>query len=211
MLPFMSRTLRWVLGLLLVAGLLIGAFLFLPFRSWLPGGTVADVSTRLVVNGPAFNPLFPKLHPGEQLIFTQEKRGFSQARLKEGDTTKALLSISDVLTSPTTRAKFSGAKLELQSWPLVDQGTQASALLVADRFQVKVIGQGAGLTADDRHDLLNAFDLKALAALAPQAQPEPKALPAGKGSPLKLPLPQRQPKAAQTAPAAKSAVLEPAA
>lgn len=201
----MSRTLRWVLGLLLVAGLLIGAFLFLPFRSWLPGGTVGNVSTRLVVNGPAFNPLFPKLHPGEQLIFTQEKRGFSQARLKEGDTTKALLSISDVLTSPTTRAKFSGARLELQSWPLVDQGTQASALLVADRFQVKVIGQGAGLTADDRHDLINAFDLKGLAALAPaEARPAPAALPAGKGAPLKLPLPQRQP-------AAKSAVLEPAA
>lgn len=57
----MSRTLRWVLGLLLVAGLLIGAFLFLPFRSWLPGGTVGNVSSRLVINGPAFNPLFPKL------------------------------------------------------------------------------------------------------------------------------------------------------
>jgi hypothetical protein len=184
----------------------------LPFRSWLPGGTVANVSTRLVVNGPAFNPLFPELHPGEQLVFTQEKRGFSQARLKEGETTKALLSISDVLTSPSSRAKFDGAKLELQSWPLVDQGTQASALLVADRFQVKVIGQGAGLSADDRHDLLNAFDLKALAALAPvQAKPEPGALPPGKGEPIKLPLPQRQREAAKTAPAAKSPVLEPAA
>ena len=207
----MSRTLRWVLALLLVAGLLIGAFLYLPFRSWLPGGTVGNVSTRLVVNGPAFNPLFPKIHPGEQLVFTQEKRGFSQARLKEGETTKALLSISDVLTSPSTRAKFSAAKLELQSWPLVDQGTQASALLVADRFQVKVIGQGAELTPDDRHDLLNAFDLKGLAALAPETPREPRALPAGKGAPLKLPLPQRQREAAQAAPAAKSAVLEPAA
>ncbi|MEB3242645.1 MAG: hypothetical protein VKO44_03325 [Cyanobacteriota bacterium] len=207
----MSRTLRWVLGLLLVAGLLIGAFLFLPFRSWLPGGTVADVSTRAVVNGPAFNPLFPKPQAGEQLIFTQEKRGFSQARLKEGDTTKALLSISDVITSPSTRAKFSGATQELQSWPLVDQGSQASALLVADRFQVKVIGQGAGLTPDDRHDLINAFDLKGLAALKPGAASSPRAIPAGKGAPLKLPLPQRQRQAAQPAPAAKSAVLEPAA
>lgn len=200
----MSRTLRWVLGLLLVAGLLIGAFLFLPFRSWLPGGTVGNVSTRLVVNGPAFNALFPKVHPGEQMVFTQEKRGFSQARLKEGDTTKALLSISDVLTSPSSRAKFNGAKRDLQSWPLVDQGTQASALLVADRFQVKVIGQGAGLTPDDRHDLLSAFDLKGLAALAPEAEQGGRSLPAGKGAPVKLPLPQR------TAPA-KSPVLEPAA
>ena len=81
----MSRTLRWVLGLVLVAGLLLGAFLFLPFSSWLPGGTVANVPTREVVNGTAFNRLFPKPQAGEDLIFTQEKRGFSQARLKEGE------------------------------------------------------------------------------------------------------------------------------
>jgi hypothetical protein len=205
----MSRTLRWVLGLLLVAGLLIGAFLFLPFRSWLPGGTVGDVSTRLVVNGPAFNALFPKPQPGEELIFTQEKRGFSQARLKEGQTTKALLSISDVLPSPATREKFKGATLQLRSWPLVDQGGQASALLVADRFQVKVIGQGASLTADERHDLIGAFDLKGLAALKPAPSREPRALPAGKGAPL--PSPQRQRESADRTPAAKSAVLEPAA
>jgi hypothetical protein len=183
----MSRTLRWVVGLLLAAGLLLGTFLFLPFRSWLPGGTVADVPSALVVNGPAFNRLFPKPQPGEELIFTQEKRGFSQARLKEGDHTTALLSISDVITAPEARDKFSGASQQVESWPLVEQGNQASALLVADRFQVKVIGQGTGLDPEKRHELLGAFDLPGLAALNPAPNTR-RTLPAGEGKPLRLPV-----------------------
>ena len=89
----MSRRLSWGLGLLLIAGLVLGAFFVLPFRSWLPGGTVADVPNRLVVNGTALNRLFPAPEAGEKLVFTQEKRGFSQARLKQGDAVRALLSI----------------------------------------------------------------------------------------------------------------------
>jgi hypothetical protein len=204
----MSRTLRWVLGLALVAGLLLGAFLFLPFRSWLPGGTVADVSTREVVNGPAFNRLFPKPQPGEELIFTQEKRGFSQARLKAGDSTKALLSISDVVTAPEARDKFSGSQQQLRSWPLVEQGPQASALLVADRFQVKVIGQGTGLDQEKRHELLSAFDLNGLAALQPATKTVRGALAPGRGEPVRIPVPGTQRKDAVEQP---TPVLEPAA
>lgn len=171
----MSRRLSWGLGLLLVAGLVLGAFFVLPFRSWLPGGTVADVPNRLVVNGTALNRLFPEPQVGEKLVFTQEKRGFSQARLKQGDEVRALLSISDVTSSPASRAKFSGSGSSLAGWPLVEQGDQSSALLVADRFQVKVLGQGAGLSPDERHELLGAFNLQALAALNPASAP--KALP----------------------------------
>ena len=163
----MSRRLSWGLGLLLIAGLVLGAFFVLPFRSWLPGGTVADVPNRLVVNGTALNRLFPAPEAGEKLVFTQEKRGFSQARLKQGDAVRALLSISDVTTSPASRAKFGSSGSALAGWPLVEQGDQSSALLVADRFQVKVIGQGAGLSVDERHELLGAFNLQALAALNP--------------------------------------------
>ncbi len=163
----MSRRLSWGLGLLLVAGFVLAGFFVLPFRSWLPGGTVADVPNRLVVNGTALNRLFPAPEAGEKLVFTQEKRGFSQARLKQGDEVRALLSISDVTTSPASRAKFSGSGSSLAGWPLVEQGDQSSALLVADRFQVKVLGQGAGLSPDERHELLGAFNLQALAALNP--------------------------------------------
>lgn len=161
----MNRTLRWGVGLLLVVSLSIGAFLFLPFRSWLPGGTVADVPLSQVVNGAAFNRLFPEPQDGDQLVFTQEKRGFSEARLKHGGQVKALLAISDVTTAPEARSKFEASPSRLQGWPLVEQGPQATALLVADRFQVKVIGQGEGLDPEQRQDLLGRFNLRGLAAL----------------------------------------------
>lgn len=164
----MTRTLRWAVGLALIAALAVGAILFLPFRSWLPGGTVAGVPAGEVVNGTAFNRLFPEPGPGEQLVFTQEKRGFSQARLRQGGEVKALLSISDVRTAPEARTKFAQAGERLRGWPLVEQGDQASALLVAERFQVKVIGQGEGLDRQQRHELLGSFDLKGLASLRPE-------------------------------------------
>ena len=189
----MPRPLRWALGLLLAAGLLLAGLLFLPFHSWLPGGTVADLPKSEVVNGTAFNRLFPPPGPGEQLIFTQEKRGFSEAKLKQGDQTRALLAISDTITTPTARDKFAASTERLQGWPLAEQGGQASALLVADRFQVKVIGQGAGLDMQQRHDLLEAFQLQKLAALAPVQKGSRAALSPGGRQPVAPALPARTP------------------
>lgn len=177
----MARTLRWGVGLLLVVSLSIGAFLLLPFRSWLPGGTVADVPLSQVVNGTAFNRLFPEPEDGDQLVFTQEKRGFSEARLKHDGQVKALLAISDVTTAPEARKKFETSQSQLQGWPLVEQGPQATALLVADRFQVKVIGQGDGLEAEQRQALIGRFNLRGLAALQPASGPR-AALPSGQES-----------------------------
>jgi|GEM_PF-291547 len=203
----MSRRLSWGLGLLLIAGLVLGAFFVLPFRSWLPGGTVADVPNRLVVNGTALNRLFPAPEAGEKLVFTQEKRGFSQARLKQGDAVRALLSISDVTTSPASRAKFSSSGSALAGWPLVEQGDQSSALLVADRFQVKVIGQGAGLSLDERHELLGAFNLQALAALNPASTS--KALPQAQAPSLAAQSPAVRPSLAAPSPAAQPSLAAP--
>lgn len=163
----MNRTLRLGIALLVVSSVAIAALLFLPFSSWLPGGTVADVPAGEVVNGTAFNRLFPPAEAGEEVVFSQEKRGFSEARLKRDGQVAALLAISDVITNPAAREKFSTSRERLQGWPLVEQGNQASALLVADRFQVKVIGQGVGLDPQQRHELLQSFDLRGLAALAP--------------------------------------------
>ena len=189
----MPRPLRWALGLLLAAGLLLAGLLFLPFHSWLPGGTVADLPKSEVVNGTAFNRLFPTPGPGEQLIFTQEKRGFSEAKLKQGDQTTALLAISDTITAPEAKGKFATSTERLQGWPLAEQGGQASALLVADRFQVKVIGQGAGLDLQQRHDLLAAFQLQKLAALAPAQKSSRQALPASRQQPVAPAIPAKTP------------------
>lgn len=201
----MNRLLRWGLGLALIGLLLIGAFLVLPFRAWLPGGTVADVPKSEVVNGTAFNRLFPSPQVGETIVFTQEKRGFSEARLKQGDQNLALLAISDTTTAPEARDKFSRAQDRLQGWPLVEQGAQASALLVAERFQVKVIGQGPGLAANQRHDLLNGFDLKGLAALQPKAAAG-RSLKAGASPAVRL-----APEATDRSSAEQPAEFEPAA
>jgi hypothetical protein len=189
----MPRPLRWALGLLLAAGLLLAGLLLLPFHSWLPGGTVADLPRSEVVNGTAFNRLFPAPGPGEQLVFTQEKRGFSEAKLKQGDQTTALLAISDTITTPMAREKFAASTERLQGWPLAEQGGQASALLVADRFQVKVIGQGAGLDTQQRHDLLEAFQLQKLAALAPLQKGSRPALSPGGQRPVAPAIPTRTP------------------
>jgi hypothetical protein len=193
----MSRVLRWVLGIGLAAALIGGAILVLPFSSWLPGGTVAEISTREVVNGTEFNALFPRAAAGDTLVFTQEKRGFSEAKLKHDGEVTALLAISDTITAPEARTKFETAQTRLKGWPLVDQGAQASALLVADRFQVKVIGQGTGLEPQRRHELLGAFDLQSLAALQPAATrgrlaktAQPPPLPPASGD--RLPQPELQ-------------------
>jgi hypothetical protein len=167
----MSRLLRWAIGLLLVLSLVVAAALVLPFRSWLPGGTVADLPRGEVVNGTAFNRLFPAPGSGEQIVFSQEKRGFSEARLRQGERTLALLAISDTTTAPEARDKFNASQERLEGWPVVDQGPQASALLVAERFQVKVLGQGEGLDPAGRRQLIRGFDLDGLAALAPAAKP----------------------------------------
>jgi hypothetical protein len=185
----MSRSLRWGLAAILALGLLVGALVVLPFSSWLPGGTVADIPTTEVVNGSAFNRLFPAPEAGQELVFTQEKRGFSEAKLKQGSAALALLAISDTATAPEARSKFGDSGSAIQGWPLVEQGSQASALLVADRFQVKVIGQGEGLDPDQRHALLEAFDLKGLSALLPVTTGRGhNALRAGQQQPVHLPV-----------------------
>ena len=67
----MPKALRWLLGGALVLLLLVGAVVVLPFRSWLPGGTVAELPTAAVVNGSAFNRLFPPPGADRQLVFSQ--------------------------------------------------------------------------------------------------------------------------------------------
>ena len=189
----MPRPLRWALGLLLAAALLLAGLLFLPFHSWLPGGTVADLPNAEVVNGTAFNRLFPEPGPGERLVFSQEKRGFSEAKLKQGQETRALLAISDTITVPEARDKFAASQERLQGWPLAEQGPQASALLVADRFQVKVIGQGVGMDRQQRHDLLADFRLQQLAALAPAARGPRAALAPDRSQPVAPAMPGKSP------------------
>jgi len=192
----MPRPLRWVFGLGLAGLLVVGGLLLLPFSEWLPGGTVAQIPNQEVINGTAFNRFFPSPGTGEEVVFTQEKRGFSEAKLKRGGELLALLAISDTTTAPETRSKFQSSGERINGWPLVEQGSQASALLVANRFQVKVIGQGSGLDPDRRHALLGAFNLARLAALEPSSAVSGKLLPPASGEPLRPVVLDAEPKPA---------------
>ncbi|MGC1244591.1 MAG: hypothetical protein WA865_00100, partial [Spirulinaceae cyanobacterium] len=77
----------------------------------------------------------------------------------------ALLSVSDTSSNPTAAVKFQKSKDKISGYPMVNQGSTATALLVDDRFQVKVLSKNSAFTASDRADWLSKFDLKGLARL----------------------------------------------
>jgi hypothetical protein len=111
--------------------------------------------------GAAFNKVFPADGvEGYRRVFTQEKEGFAEARLQKDGKDVAVLAISDITSDPTAKGKFSQATDRVDSYPLVTVGKNQSALLVKDRFQVKVSSQTLG--PDQRKSLLSKFDLAAL-------------------------------------------------
>ncbi|MGB3693411.1 MAG: hypothetical protein WBG70_04525 [Spirulinaceae cyanobacterium] len=115
--------------------------------------------------GGDFNKFFPKAGGNYNLVYTQEKKGFAQAKLKQNGQEVALLSVSDTSSNPTAAVKFQKSKDKISGYPMVNQGSTATALLVDDRFQVKVLSKNSAFTASDRADWLSKFDLKGLARL----------------------------------------------
>jgi len=113
--------------------------------------------------GSAFNAAFPADGvDGYTRVFTQEKEGFAEAKFQKDGQAPATLAISDAGADETVKAKFATATDKLDGHPLVTVGKNQSAILVADRYQVKVSSQT--LDAEARKALLSKFDLKALAA-----------------------------------------------
>ncbi len=118
--------------------------------------------------GSAFNKFFPPSADGFDRVFTQEKDGFAEAKLKQNNQDVALLSISDVLNNPKAANKFKESSETLPGYPtikLAKQGSGGTTILVADRFQVKVLSIDSKLTEENRKALLTKFDLNGLAAL----------------------------------------------
>ena len=114
--------------------------------------------------GGSFNRAFPfDGLSGYRRVFTQEKEGFAEAKLQKDGKDVAVLAISDVRNDAAARAKFAATVDRLSSYPLVTVGKNQSALLIANRFQVKVSSQVLG--PDARKEILSKFDLAALAAL----------------------------------------------
>ncbi|MCA1994603.1 MAG: hypothetical protein LDL41_21545, partial [Coleofasciculus sp. S288] len=109
--------------------------------------------------GSEFNKFFPKDGNGYQRVFSQEKKGFAEAKLKKDGKDIAMLAISDTKSLPSAAAKFQQSTRTVAGYPAVDQGTTATAVLVNNRYQVKVLSRDPSFTASDREAWLQKFDL----------------------------------------------------
>lgn len=116
-------------------------------------------------SGGSFNRYFPSDSNGYQRVYTQEKKGFAEAKLKKDGKEVAILAISDTLNNPTAVDKFKESTSNIGGYPTVNQGSTGTAVLVGDRYQVKIRSKDASFTEIDRHSWLGKFDLKGLSKL----------------------------------------------
>lgn len=113
--------------------------------------------------GSSFNQFFPGATAGYERVFTQEKKGFAEAKLKKDGKDVAMLAISDTISLPDAAKKFAASTAQVAGYPAVEVGSTQSAVLVADRYQVKVLSRDPGFTKDDRQAWLQRFNLSGLA------------------------------------------------
>ena len=123
------------------------------------GQSVAKDATQ----GSKFNKFFPAASDGYQRVFTQEKKGFAQAKLKKDGKEVAKISVNDTTSNPSAAAKFADSPKKISGYPAVERGKQ-TAVLVDNRYQVKIISSDPNeFTASDREAWLKKFDLNGLA------------------------------------------------
>ena len=168
----MIRCRKILIALLLVTALFLGACNQAPpsrFEQAQQASTEGSQRNQAVSKqaeaGGSFNQFFPKTDGEFKLVYSQEKKGFAQAKLKREGKDVAVLSISDTISTPDTKTKFQQSTESIKGYPAAAQGTKGTALLVADRFQVKVLSRDASFAATDREAWLAKFDLDGLAQL----------------------------------------------
>jgi hypothetical protein len=128
-------------------------------------GTAAAISA-----GANLNSFFPAAGDGFERVASQEKEGFAEYKLKKDGKDVAMLAISDITANPSAAEKFKNSTRKIGGFPVVDQGSTATAVLVADRFQVKVLTRDPMFTKADREAWLAKFNLAGLAAFKEAAK-----------------------------------------
>ena len=118
-----------------------------------------------VVGGGSFNKLFPNDQDGFNRVFTQEKKGFAEALLRKGGKKIALLSISDIAANPSAISKYQTSSQMIAGFPAAPVGSQGTAILVGNRYQVQARSVDASFTAADREAWLGKFNLSGLNSL----------------------------------------------
>lgn len=125
------------------------------------GQAVAKNATQ----GSSFNNFFPGTQAGYERVYTQEKKGFAEAKLKKDGKDVALLSISDTTSLPKAAAKFQNSTKKIGGYPALEIGNTQTAVLVGNRYQVKVLSRDPSFTQSDREAWLQKFKLNGLARL----------------------------------------------
>ncbi len=125
----------------------------------------ADAVSKEAVAGGSFNKFFPRSSDGYQLVFAQEKKGSSLAKLKQDGREVAMLSITDTVSNPSAAQKYQQSSEKLNGYPLIEQGSKTTALLVDNRFQIKVTSRSDSFSPSDRRQWLQKFDLNGVAQL----------------------------------------------
>jgi hypothetical protein len=126
-------------------------------------GATAVVDTSQ--SGGTFNRYFPDGNSEYERIYSQEKTGFAEAKLKAQGKEIAILSISDTVNNPSAAAKFQNSTTKIGGYPAVTQGSSGTAVLVGDRYQVKIRSKDASFSESDRQAWLSKFDLRGLSKL----------------------------------------------
>lgn len=116
------------------------------------------------LKGGAFNRYFPKASGDYSVVFSQEKTGAALAKLKQQGKEVALLSVTDTANNPNAATKFKESSQKIGGYPAITQG-KGTAVLVANRFQVKVQSQADSFTSADQKSWIQKFDLAGIASL----------------------------------------------
>ncbi|MEA5511249.1 hypothetical protein VB715_15860 [Crocosphaera sp. UHCC 0190] len=125
----------------------------------------ASAVVRESESGGSFNRFFPPSSAGYERVYTQEKKGFAEAKLKKDGKEMAVMAISDTLNNPSAVTKFEKSSQKIGGYPAISQGSTATAVLVAGRFQVKVLSRDPAFSESDRQAWLEMFDFNGLARL----------------------------------------------
>lgn len=131
-----------------------------------PADTAAEVDRSAIMQGSQFNAFFPSEGNGYERIYTQEKRGFAEAKLKQDGSELAMLSVSDTFSNPSATTKYRSSDRLIAGYPAANIGSTATGVLVGDRLQVKVLSRNDAFSASDREQWIERFDLDGLAQLA---------------------------------------------
>lgn len=116
-------------------------------------------------SGGSFNKYFPNSGNGYKRVYTQEKKGFAEAKLEKDGKELAVMAISDTVNNPSAAQKFKNSTKTIGGYPAVNQGSTGTAVLVGDRYQVKVLSRNPAFSESDRADWLTKFDLRGLSRL----------------------------------------------